>query len=136
MDRETAPARVTISAAGIAAVLLTGAWCGPALGSSGIDISRERADHSMAGPNPAARSPSLTAHADSALAEILDDDAVKMPALSDAVTRSNIESGEEPDKPQDDTAVSDDSPAIITRLPGVSDAALPSFRRQMYRTDI
>ena len=106
MDKDTAPAKATFSAAGIAAVLLAGAWCGPAFGSSGID------------------------------AEILDDDAVEMPILTDAVTRSNIESIEATEETQDETVSGEETPAVITRLPGVSEAVLPSFRRQMYRTDI
>ena len=106
MDRDTAPAKVTFSAAGIAAILLVGAWSGPAFGSSGVDT------------------------------EILDDDNVKVPAITEAVTHSEIDSAEEVDDAQDETAAGDDNTAIITRLPGVSDATLPSFRRQMYRTDI
>ena len=106
MEKDTAPARAPFSAAGIAAVLLLVAWGGPAFGSSGID------------------------------AEILDDDAAGMPTLTDAVTRTNIESVEATEESQDEAAPVDENPTIITRLPGVSETVLPSFRRQMYRTDI
>jgi len=105
VEKDTAPAKVTFSAAGIAAILVVGAWGGPAFGSSGVDT------------------------------EILDDD-VKVPALAEAVNHSDIDSTEEVDETQDEAAAGDEDTAIITRLPGVSDAALPSFRRQMYRTDI
>ena len=137
MEKDTAPATATFSAAGIAAVLLAGAWCGPAFGSSGIDFGCDSSERALAEPPAVANlSPALAANTESALAEILDDDAVKMPVLTDAVTRSNIDSVEETEALQDDTTSDEETPAVVTRLPGVSEAVLPSFRRQMYRTDI
>ena len=137
MEKDTAPARATFSAAGIAAALLAGAWCGPAFGSSGIDFACDASERSLAKPPvPAISAPALAAHTESALAEILEEDAAEMPVLADAVSRSDIESIEEADGAQDETASGDDTPAVITRLPGVPEAVLPSFRRQMHRTDI
>ena len=135
MEKDTAPAKATFSAAGIAAALVMGAWCGPALGSSGIDIACGKSDGPRDGATIAATS-ALAAHTESTLAEILDDEAVQLPALAEAVTDSRIESAEGAENAEAEAAPGSETPAIITRLPGVSDSVLPSFRRQMYRTDI
>lgn len=135
MERDTAPARAAFSAAGIAVTLLMGAWCGPALGSSGIDIACGSSDRPLHDPTIAA-SAALAAHTESTLAEILDDETVQLPTLAEAVTDTRIESTEEAEDAETETTLGTETPAIITRLPGVSDSVLPSFRRQMYRTDI
>ena len=135
MDKETAPAKATFSAAGIAAAFLMGAWCGPAIGASGIDIACDGSSRSLDDVTVATSS-SLAAHTESALAEILDDDAVKLPALADAVTNSDVESSDDQEEAAPEAVPASETPAIITRLPAASDSVLPSFRRQMYRTDI
>ena len=135
MEKETAPARATFSAAGIAAAFLLGSWCGPALAASGIDIACDRSDRSLDNATVTATS-TLTAHTESELAEILDDDAVQLPALAEAVTERLEEPAEVSADAEVEAIPATETPAIITRLPGVSDSVLPSFRRQMYRTDI
>lgn len=135
MEKDTAPAISGFSAARIAAAVLVGSWCVPALGSSGIDIACDATERSLGDTAVAAR-PALAAHTETALAEILDDDAIELPTSAETVTRSNIESVEESVAAGNDAVPASETPAIITRLPGVSDTVLPSFRRQMYRTDI
>lgn len=135
MERDTAPAKATFSAAGMAAAFLLGAWCGPALGSSGIDIACDRSDHSLEDATVAANS-ALAAHTESALAEILDDEAAKVAALADAVAERSIEPVDDGEGSAVEVIPASETPAMITRLPGVSESVLPSFRRQMHRTDI
>lgn len=135
MGKDTAPVRATLSAAGIAAVVMMGSWCGPALGSIGVDGACDAAERAS-GDTAVAATLALAAHTETALAEILDDDAGTPPAMPEAVTKSKVEPVEESATAEDAALPDSDTPMMITRLPGVSDSVLPSFRRQMYRTDI
>lgn len=100
MDKDTAPVKPTLRAAAIAAVVMMGSWCGPALGSIGIDDAAER-------------------------------------SLGDtAVAKSELESVHESASAEEAALSNSETPMINARLPGVSDSVLPSFRHQMYRTDI
>ena len=119
-----------------AVAVLAGAWCAPGLASTGFSINCDQ--HDVTGPETEITAvPSLAAHTDSALQKMLDDDAVKVPALAESTGDSPIDDVEDAE-PADTATISGtgDSPVINTRLPGVSESALPSFRRQMYRTDI
>lgn len=135
--REAASAQATIGAAGIAAVLLLSAWCAPALASSGIKV---RCDQTREATLPDASIPAATttlaAHTESALQDILDDDAITVPALAEATAEKIADDGDEVDTAEETVIRSSETPAMTTRLPGVSSARLPSFRRQMLRTDI
>ena len=135
MEKDTAPVKATFSAAGIVAVVMMGSWCGPALGSIGIDIACDASERPLREAAIAA-TPALVAHTETALAEILDDDSATLPAMPEAVTKSKVEPADEAGTAEDAALQDSDTPMMITRLPGVSDTVLPSFRRQMYRTDI
>ena len=93
--------------------------------------------------------PQLAAHTDAALHEILDGDSsaktlqtidptnmATLPALAEAsADPADLEANET--DPSDDAAIRNtEIPDIATRLPGVSSANLPRFRRYMLRTDI
>jgi hypothetical protein len=133
------PAASTVArrrSAAVALAMLAGAWCVPCIASTGFSIDCDQDD--ATGPETEITAvPSLAAHTDSALQKLLDDDAVKVPALAESTSDSPIDDVEDAE-PADNASVrgTSESPAINTRLPGVSESSLPSFRRQMYRTDI
>ena len=72
--------------------------------------------------------PALASHPESALHDIRVNDT--------ATTDSVVEELEEADTDADTIERDAESPAVTTRLPGTSESSLPSYRRQMYRTDI
>lgn len=117
----------------LTAVLGLSAWCASALAANETQVP----------------CPELAAHTDASLHEILDGDSrssvlqtmdstniVTLPALAETSAESTDQDG-------DETAASDEAairnteiPDIATRLPGVSSADMPRFRRYMLRTDI
>jgi len=97
---------------GIAALLLAGAWCLPALASNGLTNTSEEASDSVPTAAVEAASPILIEKIDTALHEIDDGDDAKKP-----IETSELQS-------------------VTPHLPGVSNASLPRFRREMFRTDI
>jgi hypothetical protein len=120
--------------AGFAAVLLLAAIGVPALASSGIN---EICKH-PAQPLPAAKAvqpaPKLTANTETSLDEVLADDAsdagntpAKASDKADSESGSAVEAA---------SMRNIEFPHVATSLPGTSDSTLPSFRRQMFRTDI
>ena len=112
------PATISaLSATGVSAVLVLGAWCGSAFASADV-----QANH-----------PELTAHTESSLHEILDGDDVSSATIRtiDSSAKQNDES-----KTDDVAVLNAEIPDIATALPGVSASELPRLRRQMYRTDI
>lgn len=123
-------------AVGVAVAVLAGAWCLPAVASSGVSLHCDQA----AATGPAAEltpTPSLAAHTESAMQEILESEAVQVPTLADATVESAVDDVEDSDTADEAvTRRTETPPVVTTRLPGVSEAILPSFRRQMYRTDI
>jgi len=106
----------------------------PALGSSGIDIRCPDAQPALEDPLASA-TPALVAHTESALQQFLDDDTITMPALAESATES-VDGADEMESDEDPKASSARTPTVTTRLPGAPDSSLPSFRRQMHRTDI
>ena len=81
--------------------------------------------------------PALASHPESALQDIRVDDTATISTLADATTAdSAVEELEEADAVAETVDQSTETPAVTTRLPGASESSLPSFRRQMYRTDI
>jgi len=118
-----------------AAALIVGAWCAPVLASSGIEIHcpDKEAPHKSA---LVSAETSLTAHAESTVRRIPDDNVLTMPTLAETSVES-VEVSDESESLEMSSAASPvRPPAITTRLPGVPDTSLPSFRRQMHRTDI
>jgi len=132
---ETAPAHAALSVAGFAALLIVGVWSTPAAGS--IGVTGGRCDESRAPLETAhiAVSASLAAHTESALKDILDDD-IPLPTLASTNAEPSVDQVDDVETVENRLGQSSDSPRIAIRLPGVSEATMPSFRRQMYRTDI
>ena len=121
---------------GAAAALLLGAWCAPAIGSSGIDIDCPESKSALGNPLTEVR-PALTSQNESALQDILEDTTLAtLPALADASNEPALERVDERDAVEESSTRRASTPAITTRLPGVPESSLPSFRRQMHRTDI
>jgi len=131
VDTRQAPQRYV--ALGIMALLSLSAWCASALASSETQVPR----------------PSLAPHSDESLTDILDRDVrvpslrtpdsstiVTLPALAD--TRPEATELQNSDREASDEAalLITEVPDLATRLPGVSTADLPRFRRYMLRTDI
>ncbi len=97
------------------ALLLGAAWSVSALASDGM--TRATADMDA---------PAAASHSDSSV----------LPALADGATKSSSDVVDE-QAGADESANTVNEPAeSALQLPGVSEAALPRFRRQMYRTDI
>lgn len=117
-----------------AVAIILGAWCLPALASSGIEILCPDTKSVLDDPLDAAVT-SLAAHTESALEDILDDDAIAVPTLAETSANNVKDAGdtESADEPAE-SGIS--APTVTTRLPSVSETTLPSFRRQMHRTDI
>ncbi|NIV19009.1 MAG: hypothetical protein GWN47_11665 [Woeseiaceae bacterium] len=108
-----ATTRYAISGTGLALLVVFAAWSLPAHAASGVVVECEESDKITA----------LVHTASQTVAEVTEikestDDADKENAAE------NVANDKEP------------SPTVTTRLPGVSDSALPGFRRQMLRTDI
>ena len=81
--------------------------------------------------------PALASHPESALHDIRVNDTAMIPTLvADTTTDSVVEKLEEADTDAETDDQSADTPAVTTCMPGESESSLPSFRRQMYRTDI
>ena len=125
----------SFSAAGFAAVFVLVAWCLPALASSGINVECNDALGPFDTPTISA-APSLAARTETSLKEILVTAPIKMPTLADTAADSGAEDLDDPEPGDEPPARNRETAPIITRLPGVSEAALPSFRHHMYRTDI
>ena len=131
-----AQAKVRTGAMATAAVLVFGAWCAPAIGSSGIDIHCPHAESALDNPLSAVN-PDLASQNESALHDILEDTAVAtLPALADTTSDAGIDDVDEAESADQPTRRSAATPTVTTRLPGVSESSLPSFRRHMHRTDI
>lgn len=93
--------------------------------------------------------PQLAAHTDASLHEILDEESasgalqsmdstniVTLPALPETSAESEDPEGNETEPADETTLRNTEIPDIATRLPGVSSATMPRFRRYMLRTDI
>ena len=125
--------------------LLLGAWSASALASNGFDTHCTEADDAL--PAPKIPAPSLTVevaehgltiastHMDAPAAKPGSESAVS-PALADVTKNPSVDDLDEQADADESTRSSTRSPRSMLRLPGVSDANLPRFRRQMYRTDI
>jgi hypothetical protein len=121
---------------GTAAALMLGAWCAPAIGSSGVDIDCPESKSALGRPLTEAR-PALTSHSESALQDILEDTTLAtLPALAEASNQPVIDKVDDADSLEEPSTSRASTPGITTRLPGVPESSLPSFRRQMHRTDI
>ena len=92
--------RLNVAAA--VAVLVLGAWCAPALASSGVDIRCPESESALDTPLVSV-SPSLAAHQDSAIEEILDHEPISMPTLAETATESDIETLGDTDAVREET---------------------------------
>jgi len=127
------------------AVLLLGVWNVNALASNGFDTHCTEASNEL----PAAEIPApslaikVAEHGLSSAAADMDapvaepgSESVASPALAGVTTEPPTDEEKEPQGAKESTNTARELPGTALRLPGVSDADLPRFRRQMYRTDI
>ena len=122
---------------GIAALLITGAWCIPALASNGLTNTSVEASESMPTAVIETPSPTLISKIDTSLHEIGDKDAAKAGSKPVEITQSSPKSIFEELKSDAEEPIEDpELQGIAPRLPGVSNVSLPRFRREMFRTDI
>lgn len=129
-------ASMLMTTAGFAAVVLLGAIGVPALASSGIDEICDHAGRPLPAANSTQPAPKLAAHTETTLDEVvLADEAADTETAPPKATNNKADRAS-------DSAVEAASmrniefPHAATSLPGASESALPSFRRQMFRTDI
>lgn len=123
-----------MSAAGFAGLLLLAAVGVPALASSGIDEICRHTDSTLPATEASQPTPKLASRTETTLDDVLADQAT--------------DTGNAPVKAADKTDRNSDSaveaasirniefPHVATSLPAASDSTLPSFRQQMFRTDI
>jgi len=122
---------------GLAALLFAGAWCIPALASSGLTKPSVAASESTPTAVIETPSPILISKIDTPLHEIGDKDAAKAGSKAVEITQSSPKSIFEGLKSDAEGPIEDpELQAIAPRLPGVSNVSLPRFRREMFRTDI
>ena len=109
MKTRAAVREKTLKATGIALAVVLGAWSIPVLAATGISTDCPEAD----------TLPTLV-------------------ATTSATIAADTEEADEKSEAAEDKAAEEATPAktVTTRMPGVSDSILPSFRRQMLRTDI
>lgn len=127
------------------AALLLGAWSASALASNGFDTHCTEANDAL--PAPKIPAPSLTievaehglsiasVHRDAPAAKSGSKSAVS-PALADVTKQLSTDNLNEQAGADESVGTNTQPPGAALRLPGVSDANLPRFRRQMYRIDI
>ena len=127
------------------AALLLGAWSASALASNGFDTHCTEANDAL--PAPKFPAPSLTievaehgltiasVHMDATAAKSGSKSAVS-PALADVTKQLSTDDLDEQAGADESAGTNTQPPGAALRLPGVSDANLPRFRRQMYRIDI
>jgi len=125
--------------------LLLGAWSASALASNGFDTHCTEANDAL--PAPKIPAPSLTievaehglsiasVHMDATAAKSGSESAVS-PALADVTRQLSTDDLNEQAGADESVGTITQPPGAALRLPGVSDANLPRFRRQMYRIDI
>ena len=111
------------------ATLLFGAWSGSALASNGFDAHCAESNDAL--PAPEIPAPSLTIE----VAEHGSESAVS-PALADVTKKLSTDNLDEQAGADESSDTNTQPPGSALRLPGVSEANLPRFRRQMYRIDI
>ena len=129
-------ASMLMTTGGFAAVVLVAAIGVPALASSGIDEICDHASRPLPATNSTQAAPKLAARTETTLDEVV---------LADDTADTETTPAKATDNKSDrasDSAVEAASmrniefPHAATSLPGASESALPSFRRQMFRTDI
>ncbi len=130
------PVHVKLRATGFAVALLLGAWCVPVLASSGVTIRCDQSEKSLPEADIQTSAPLLAARTESSLNIILEDDNGKAAALADTNSDTLGEQLDAGDTVEETAIQGSETSTITTRLPGVSESTLPSFRQQMLRTDI
>lgn len=136
--------RAIPASASAVVIVVLGAWCPAALGSSGITPHCDE----MADPLPEVETPALSLtiqlaehgpiDAESDINEPVSDpsnEEVPAPALTDSSEPAADDDSEDATIEESDAAPRK-TPETALHLPGVSAEDQPRFRRQMYRTDI
>jgi hypothetical protein len=121
----------------IAALLIAGAWCIPALASNGLTKASEEASDSVPTAAVEAASPLLIDKIGTPLQEIGDTHNAEAGSKPVEITQSSPESVFEELKSDAEKPIENSElRSIAPHLPGVSNVSLPRFRREMFRTDI
>ena len=130
---------------GATVALLLGAWSVSALASNGFDAHCAEATNEL--PAPEIPTPSLNIEvAEHGMTQAASDmhapeaasrsESSVLPALADVPTKSSNDAAEEQSGADESANTAIEPSGTAIQLPGVSEADLPRFRRQMYRTDI
>ncbi len=130
---------------GGATALLLGTWSASALASHSFHTNCDQATAEL--PAPEIPAPSLNVvvseHGLTSAAADMDapaaashSDSGVLPALAEVTTKSTGNAVEEQAGADESANTANEPTESALQLPGVSEAALPRFRRQMYRTDI
>ena len=126
--------------AGVAALLLAGAWCLPALASNGITGTSEQNSDTVPTAAVEAASPNLIEKTNAPVHRIGERDdtksASKPAETSDSLPKSVFTKYEEIEREARKPVETAGFEEITTRSPGDSIASLPLLRREMFRTDI
>lgn len=120
---------VPVNLAPVAVLVLASIFSAPLSASTGMDIERAKTGQRQLDKSDQV-TPTLAARTES--------------ELHSMVSAASDESGEPVERSKDDVKTDADNsmgargnaPKISTRLPGVSESSLPSFRQQMNRNDI
>ncbi len=129
---------------GTAAVLL-GAWSMSAVASNGFDTHCTEATDALPAPEISIQVLTINVVEHGLISVTADmvapaadsvSDAVVSPALADVTTKSSSDAADKQAGVDESAPTANELPGSALQLPGVSEADLPRFRRQMYRTDI
>jgi len=121
-------------------LVLVGAWCAPTLASNGLSSAPEESSNPVPTAAVEVASPILIEKIDTPLHQTGDRNDAEAGLKPVGITQfspnpvfpkyKELESDAE--NSTEETRLQD----IVPRLPGVSSASLPRFRREMFRTDI
>jgi hypothetical protein len=123
-----------MGAAGFAGLLLLSAGGVPALASSGIDEICPTTDSTLPVAEATQPAPKLASRTETKLDEVLDEASDE---TADVPVKAAVKSERNSDSAVEAASIRNiEFPHVSTSLPTASDSALPSFRHQMFRTDI
>jgi hypothetical protein len=126
--------------AGVAALLVAGAWCLPALASNGITGTSEQNSDTVPTAAVEAASPNLIEKTNAPVHRIGERDDTKSASkpveTSDSLPKSVFTKYEEIEREDLKQVETSGFEEITTGSPGDSIASLPILRREMFRTDI
>lgn len=126
--------------AGIAALLVVGAWCVPALASNGLTGEPDQDSDSVPTAAAEAASPNLIEKTNAPVHRIGERDdtksATKSAETNESLPKSVFTKYEEIESEAKKPIETSGFEEITTGSPGDSIVSMPLFRREMFRTDI